>query len=76
MCMQKSTFCIESGWHSRRKLERGRGMQNRIRKAEQMKIPYMLVVGNEEEQGTVAVSKRNKNEAKIGKKISDVTLEY
>ncbi|MEK7457883.1 MAG: threonine--tRNA ligase, partial [Patescibacteria group bacterium] len=39
-------------------------MQNRIRKAEQMKIPYMLVVGKKEEvEGTVAVRARgNKNE--------------
>ena len=39
-------------------------MQNRIRKAEHQKIPYMLVVGKrEEEQETVAVRARgNKNE--------------
>ncbi len=54
-------------------------MQNRIRKAEQMKIPYMLVVGKrEEEQGTVAVRARgNKNEGEkiVEEWISDVTLE-
>ncbi|PWU23333.1 threonine--tRNA ligase [Candidatus Cerribacteria bacterium 'Amazon FNV 2010 28 9'] len=39
-------------------------MQNRIRKAEKQKIPYMLVVGKrEEEERTVAIRKRgNKNE--------------
>ena len=38
-------------------------MQNRIRKAEQMKIPYMLVVGKRGRTGdSCCPSKRNKNE--------------
>lgn len=42
-------------------------MQNRIRKAEGLKVPYMLVVGNrEKEEGSVAVRARgNKNQGTV-----------
>jgi len=39
-------------------------MQNRIRKAEKQKIPYMLVVGKREEaEETIAVRTRGKNQS-------------
>src|SRR3989344_1360474 len=54
-------------------------MQNRIRKAEHQKIPYMLVVGKREEaEKTIAVRARgNKNEGvrRIEEWIGGVTLE-
>jgi threonyl-tRNA synthetase len=41
--------------------DQAESMQNRIRKAETAKIPYMLVVGKKEaEAGTVSIRKRGK----------------
>jgi len=41
-------------------------MQNKIRKAQEMKVPYMFILGKkEEENNTVSVRNRNNNEQKI-----------
>ncbi len=54
-------------------------MQNRIRKAEKQKVPYMLVVGKREaEEGSVAVRARgnqNKGVVKIGEFVESVAEE-
>ena len=47
----------------------------KIREAQMMKIPYMLVIGDKEaETGTVAVRSRDKNKGDLGVMTSDELL--
>ena len=51
-------------------------VNDKVRDAELMKIPYMIVIGDkEEEKGTLAVRLRGDNKPKFGFKISDLVKE-
>lgn len=47
-------------------------MQDKVRRAEMMKIPYMITIGDkEEEKGTIAVRRRGEKKLNFGVKLED-----